>query len=344
MVTVLEPGLSKQLQTAIDAGDANTFGQLMAENNVHGASFLYASNRKNAYPLLNRALQGFTNKNFTGKFKIAGMLFSAGATAIPGAPYGLSPLKLLLHEHRFLRTTPAKFEIYEFTLFYAYELVAKHGADVNFRGKSQYYVSLLDDVVLLYEFYEKKGAAELQRDTYRLAEAMLEHGAQMEMGSHREDELAKSSIYGLLTHYRDNATAYVAPPLTLPDFSAWPNVAAAQKAQQLWDEDTQKTRALKAVASLQERAYLHANWGFERPEAKALALLEAEFEKLEKAAKKQAMADLKKLQVPQKDLLKNKSAYELKRFEEKKELLPMKPCYDDAVYNRLYETVVNQVG
>lgn len=336
MVTVLEPGLSKELQTAIDKVDVASFTKLMDEHNVHGSSFLFASARKNAFPLINRALSGdFTNKNYAEKLEIARMLLDRGADPDMGAPYGFSALANILHTHQFLGIRQRlDYEVYLFTLLFASELVIRYDADLNLTWKSGDY--MLDDVIYIYKRYYEKRISELEKVAFEIIGHMLKRGAKW---SRKIDMKAFPELTGLLLGYRNNQLQDNAPKLPDPPFDTLFDVETAAAGWKIWNEKQSPAyEGLHAVRQLHYRAYHHANWGFNEDGVKAIEVLTGLFDTMEKDKRKTALADLKKLSVPQKNLLDLKSDYEKELFYKNKEILPMKPVYDDAVYQRLYAT------
>ncbi|AWH84723.1 hypothetical protein HYN59_06125 [Flavobacterium album] len=335
MVTVLNPELSKELQTAIDKADVASFTKLMDEHNVHGASFLFASARKNAFPLINRALSGdFTNKNYAEKLEIARMLVDRGADPDMGAPYGLSALSNILHIHQFLGVrNRINHEVYLFTLLFASELVIRYNADLNLTWKSKSY--MLDDMIYIYERYYEKRISDLEQVSLEIIEHMLKRGAKW---SRHIDPKAFPELTGLLMGYRDNQSEANTPKLPNPSFDAMFDAETAALAWKAWNEKQSPAyEGLQAVRQLQYRAYHHANWGFDEDGVEAIAILTELFSALEKDKRKAALADVKKLSVPQKNLMDLKSDYDKELFYKNKEILPMKPVYDDALYQRLYE-------
>ena len=341
MVTILEAELSKKVQAAIDKADIDLFQQLMDSNKIHGNSFLHASNRKNAYPMLNRAMNDWNNKNYLNKIKIADIIIKAGGSPDMGAPYGYSALMILLHDHLFLRITAAKFELYQMSILFAYELVVNRGADVNFVGKQE--GNPMQYAISIYLFYERENAQEMMHVSYKLVEAMLEKGAKIADDSHARKEIAKSALLSLVEKYEGNTSKYKTPEQAVPWFETLLEAEFSGTAKQIWNREGIAGQALRAIALLQECAYFHSNWGFGRSEMDAIQLLEGVFKNLDKAIQKQILPDFKKLCVPQKNLYEMKSDYEKKLFHEKGEILPMKPCYDDAVYARLYRSIIQYI-
>jgi hypothetical protein len=333
MVTVLEPGLSKELQAAIDKADVASFTKLMDEHKVDASSFLFASARKIAYPLINRALSGdFTNKNYAEKLEIARMLMDRGANPDMIAPNGLSAMAHLLHIHQFLGVrNRVAYDVYMFTMLFVSELVIRYNADLNIALRSN--DTLLDDVIYEYRQYYKKGITGMKDITFDIIEHMLERGAKCTSG--RDPKFPE--LTRLLHRYQGNGSLYTAKALPEPPFDVMFDTEIAVKAWKAWNEKTSPAyEGLSALRQLQYRAYYHANWAFGEEEVKAIETLNSLFNEMEKDKRKAALSDLKKLTVPNKHLYDLKSGYEKELIDTKKEVLPMKPCYDDAVYRRLY--------
>lgn len=334
MVTVLEPILSKQIQAAIDNADVAAFKRLMEENNVDASSFLHASSRKIAYPLINRALsQDFTNKNFVERLEIARLLLDRGANPNMTAPNGMSAMAHLLHIHQFLGATKrVDYDVYLFTMLFASELVIRYNADLNIALRSQY--TLLDEVICQYQIYYEKRISQMEKVTFEIIEHMLQRGA----GWTRKIDHAKfKELTALMLKHRNSRSKYMVPELPEPLFDTLFDAQTAAKLWHAWNEkESDASAGLQAVRRLQYRAYFHANWSFDQDDMKAIETLTALFNGLENDKRKAALSDLKKLSVPQKNLWDLKSEYDKEQFIKNKEILPMKPVYDDAVYQQLY--------
>lgn len=334
MVTVLEPILSKEIQAAIDNADLAAFKKLMEENDVDASSFLHASSRKIAHPLINRALsQDFTNKNFVDRLEIARFLLDKGADPNMTAPNGMSAMAHLLHIHQFLGATKrVDYDVYLFTMLFTSELVIRYNADLNIALRSQY--TLLDEVICQYQIYHEKGISQMEKVTFEIIERMLQRGAGW---TRRIDHAKFKELTALMLKHRNSRSQYTAPELPEPPFDTLFDTETAAKLWKAWNEkESDPSAGLQAVRRLQYRAYFHANWSFDQDDMKAIETLTGLFNELEKDKRKEALADLKKLSVPQKNLWDLKSEYDKELFIRNKEILPMKPVYDDAVYQRLY--------
>jgi len=334
MVTILEPSLSREIQAAIDNADLAAFKKLMDENDVDASAFLHASSRKIAYPLVNRALsRDFTNKNFADRLEIARLLLDKGANPNMTAPNGMSAMAHLLHEHQFLGATKrVDYEVYLFTMLFASELVIRYNADLNIALRSQY--TLLDEVISQYQIYHEKGISQMEQVTFEIIERMLQRGARW---TRRIDHAKFKELTALMLKYRNSRSKYTAPELPEPPFDKLFDTEITARLWETWNQkETDVSAGLQAVRQLQCRAYYHSNWSFGHDDMNALETLTALFDGLEKDKRKTALSDLKKLSVPQKNLWDLKSDYEKELFVRNKEILPMKPVYDDAVYQRLY--------
>jgi hypothetical protein len=334
MVTVLEPGLSREIQAAIDTADLPSFKKLMEENDVDASSFLHASSRKIAYPLINRALsQDFTNKNFVDRLEIARLLLDRGANPNMTAPNGMSAMAHLLHIHQFLGATKrVDYDVYLFTMLFTSELVIRYDADLNIALRSQY--TLLDEVVCQYQIYHEKHISQMEQVTFEIIERMLKRGASW---TRTIDHSKFKELTALMLKHRNSRSEYITPELPDPPFDALFDRENATKLREAWNQKESPAYAgLQAVRRLQYRAYYHANWSFGQDDMKAIETLTGFFNEFEKGKRKAALADLKKLSVPQKNLWDLKSEYDKELFIRNKEILPMKPVYDDAVYRRIY--------
>ncbi|MGQ2983243.1 hypothetical protein [Flavobacterium sp.] len=334
MVTVLEPILSREIQAAIDNADLAAFKKLMDENEVDASSFLHASSRKIAHPLINRALsREFTNKNFVDRLEIARFLLDKGADPNMTAPNGMSAMAHLLHVHQFLGATKrVDHDVYLFTMLFTSELVIRYNADLNIALRSQY--TLLDEVICQYQIYNERSISQMDKVTFEIIDRMLKRGARWTRTS---DHSKFKELTGLMLKHRNSRTGYIAPELPEPPFDTLFDRDDAAKLWEAWNQkESGAYSCLQAVRRLHYRAYYHANWSFDQDDVNAIKTLTGSFNGLEKDKRKAALSDLKKLSVPQKNLWDLKSEYEKGLFIKNKEILPMKPVYDDAVYQRLY--------
>ena len=90
MFPMIDQGISKVLDAAMKKGDFETFRTTFEAEGLDASGLLYSRARKNAWPLVKRALDDpFKKTTVGGKLDIARYLMGKGADLNVSAPWGI---------------------------------------------------------------------------------------------------------------------------------------------------------------------------------------------------------------------------------------------------------------
>lgn len=309
MSQMLNQSLSDMLKGWCQNGDFEKFISTYQEYQLNPSAFLYARYRKQAFPLIKRAIQPeFTQENTLGKLEIATFLIEEGANTHVSAPDGRNLLHTLLTAYRNTYHSRAG-RLLEFAL----KLFDKVEIDVALVDDELGYV--LDEAI----WARKKSnlIPEQAELSLTIIEKLLAKGAKF----NREEINAQKypDLFELIEKYKLKEDIKQVPlPLETPAFADFLEGEMLVWAEALWNENTdQKKSLLEAIKVLQDRAYLHANWGYGKTEIDAITLLKNFAANLPKESKKEVSKFITKLSKAD------------------------KPCYDEQLYQSFYKAVLS---
>ena len=293
MFGMLSQAASTLLDEAIKAGDFAAFRATFESEDVDASALLYSRARKNAWPLIKRALSDpFKARTLEGRLDIAHFLLEAGADTNVSAPWGTLFLGGLVGRLHFDTKATERFEVTRF----ASEVLMDRELVLDARSKGQGDTDL--DMIFWGTSWEfNRGDADLVGPAMRnVIDLMIEQGAPM---TQRERYLDHP-------HLSDQATraTHVREPMSLFDRATpLPPGALGDEGEAAWgDPEHGRHGAVRAVALIRDRAFRHHGWGWSEPEDAAVAVLrdvqDALADKAEKRELKKCVTKLSKSDKP----------------------------------------------